>query len=102
MQILLLIKVKRSLMTGLQALQGSILFLHASIAVASILGPLWFYFEPPQLLRFDFDGVRVRIRLFPVMRIRLSPLMRIRIRLPKMMRIHANLDPQHCAKTDIF
>jgi hypothetical protein len=58
----------RSLMTGLRPSKTPFLFLHAFIA--SILHPLWFYFEPPQLQSFNIDGVRVRIRLSPLLRIR--------------------------------
>jgi hypothetical protein len=47
-------KVMRSGTTGLQTIHGFSLRLHASIV--SVRGPLWFHFEPRNILSFDFNA----------------------------------------------
>ncbi len=74
--------------TGLRALKGSILKLHASIV--SVRDPPWLHFEPLKLLNVYFNAIPIWIH------IQFFTLMRIHIPLPKIMQIHADLNPQPC------
>jgi hypothetical protein len=55
-------------------------FEHTYASIESIYGPPWLYFEPPQLLNFDFDAgpdpvfftlMWIQIQFFILMRIRI-------------------------------
>ncbi len=74
--------------TGLQTLHGTTLSLYGYASIGSTYGLLFFHLDPPQVLNFDFDADRDPTFYFDA-----NPDPHPDI--PKMMRMHANPDPQN-------